>query len=528
MPPAQCSTSRSIQAVKPCVKCRPATLLASFEDVPTLRAGYAWRMHLPLPRRRALVLLCLAGSMALPSLAATQRLPPEVGAALARAKVPLESVSVVVQEVGSAVSRLEWRAAEPSNPASVTKLVTTLAALDLLGPAWTWSTPVWLQGKLGPDGVLDGDLVIRGGGDPSLVLERIWLLLRRVQQAGVREINGDIVLDRTAFRVADQSPAEFDGEPLRPYNAQPDALLLNYRSLVLEFRPQPARGVAIITADPPLQGVRVDSSVRLRESAACGDWRSDLKLDASDPSRVRLRGSLASGCGDKAWPLAYADPGSYNARVLEALWREAGGRLRGRVRDGLAPATPPSFEFSSPPLAQVVRDINKFSNNLMAQQLFLTLGLQAQGVGTEQTARDAVGAWLHDAVGARADDVVIDNGSGLSRDTRISAEALAAMLQWAWKSPVMPEFIASLPILGQDGTLRRAEGAAAVRFAGRAHLKTGSLQGVVAIAGYLLTPDAKRYVIVAIVNHPNAQAARPALDALLDWALRAEPVAVQR
>jgi D-alanyl-D-alanine carboxypeptidase/D-alanyl-D-alanine-endopeptidase (penicillin-binding protein 4) len=475
--------------------------------------------------RRAAFLWCvLAGGLALPCLAADQqRLPIEVEAALARAKIPPEAVSVVVQEAGAAGSRLAWRATQASNPASVTKLVTTLAALELLGPTWTWSTPVWLQGRQGAQGVLEGDLVIKGSGDPSLVVERIWLLLRRVQQAGVREIKGDIVLDRTAFRVADQSPADFDGEPLRPYNAQPDALLLNYRALTLGFAPQAGRGVAAVGVEPPLAGVDVDKSVALRAAGACGDWRTDLKLDASDPSRIRLRGSLATACGEKSWPLAYADPASYNARVLEAMWREMGGRLAGRVRDGLAPATAPSFEFESPPLGAVVRDINKFSNNVMAQQLFLTLGLQAQGVGSEQTAREAVGAWLHDAIGARADGVVIDNGSGLSRDTRISADTLAALLQSAWKSPVMPEFIASLPILSQDGTLRRAKGPAAARFAGRAHLKTGSLQGVVAIAGYLLTPDARRYVIVAIVNHPNAQAARPALDALLDWAMRADP-----
>ena len=492
-------------------------------------SGYARPMQLFSLLRRVLLLSLLAGGVVPPCLAAEQqRLPIEVEAALVRAKIPAEALSVVIQEAGSASSRLAWHAAQPSNPASVTKLVTTFAALDLLGPAWMWSTPVWLQGRLDPQGVLDGDLVIKGSGDPSLVVERIWLLLRRVQQAGVREIKGDIVLDRSAFRVADQSPADFDGKALRPYNAQPDALLLNFRSLTLAFAPQAGRGIAAVNAEPPLAGVKVDPSVALREAAACGDWRTDLKLDAGDPSRIRFRGSLATGCGDKSWPLAYADPASYNARVLEALWREAGGKLVGRVRDGLAPATAPSFEFDSPPLAQVVRDINKFSNNVMAQQLFLTLGLQAQGVGNEQTAREAVGAWLRGVIGARADGVVIDNGSGLSRDTRISADAFAALLQSAWNSPVMPEFVASLPILGQDGTLRRAKGAAVARFAGRAHLKTGSLQGVVAIAGYLLTPDAKRYLFVAIVNHPNAQAARPALDALLDWAMRPEPAAARR
>ena len=469
-------------------------------------------------------------SVALRCVAAPDRLPAEVDAALARAKVPSTALSVVVQEVGASAPRLEWRAAQPSNPASVMKLVTTLAALELLGPSWNWSTPVWLDGSLRlPQGVLQGDLVIKGSGDPTLVLERLWLLLRRVQHAGVREIDGDIVLDRSAFRVVDRAPGDFDGEPLRPYNAQPDALLLNYRALTLAFTPRPALGVASVSVDPPLQGVAIDATVPLNDAASCGDWRSGLKLDADDPARIRFRGSIAAACAEKTWPLAYADPASYNARVIEALWREAGGRLSGRVRDGSAPAArPPSFEFASPPLAQVVRDINKYSNNVMARQLFLTLGLQLGGMGSEAAAREAVGAWLHDAIGARGVGVVIDNGAGLSRDARISADALAALLQSAWASPVMPEFVASLPVLGQDGTLRAARGPAAARFAGRAHLKTGSLQDVVAMAGYLLAPDAKRYVFVAIVNHPNASAARPALDALIDWAMRPAAAAPRR
>ncbi len=475
------------------------------------------------------VIAGLVWGCVLPRLATAGRLPAEVEAALARAKVPPEALSVVVQQVDNATPRLEWRGTQPANPASVMKLVTTLAALDVLGPSWTWSTPVWLDGTLRtPQGVLEGNLVIKGSGDPTLVLERIWLLLRRVQQAGVREIDGDIVLDRSAFRIADRSPSDFDGEPLRPYNAQPDALLLNYRSLTLAFTPQPARGVASISSDPPLQGVAIDATVALRNAAACGDWRSDLKIDADDPARIRFRGGLAAACGEKSWSLAYVDPASYNARVIEALWREAGGKLTGRVRDGVAPTTPPSFEFSSPPLAQVVRDINKYSNNVMARQLFLTLGLQQRGIGSEPAARDAIGAWLRDTIGARAADVAIDNGAGLSREARISADALAALLQAGWASPVMPEFLASLPILGQDGTLRKARGPAATRFAGQAHLKTGSLQDVVAIAGYLLALDGKRYVFVAIVNHPNANAARPALDALLDWSMRPAPGPARR
>jgi D-alanyl-D-alanine carboxypeptidase/D-alanyl-D-alanine-endopeptidase (penicillin-binding protein 4) len=482
--------------------------------------------------RRCAVLACLVGGLAvsLADAAGPTTLPPEVVAALGRAKVPPVALSALVQEIGSTVPDLAWRTKQPVNPASVMKLVTTYAALDLLGPAWTWSTPVWLQGSVrnpGVGGVLEGNLVIRGSGDPKLVLERLWLLLRRVRQAGVREIRGDIVLDRSAFSEAGPSPADFDGEPLRPYNAQPDALLLNYKSLLLTFTPDPARGVASVASDPALAGLTVDASVPL-VAGACDNWRAALKADASDPARIRFQGSYPAACGETLWPQAYADPKSYNARLIEALWRESGGALGGSVRDGSAPETRASFEFNSPPLADVVRDINKFSNNLMAQQLFLTLGLQFKGVGSSDAARAVLDPWLIDKLGDRAADMSLVNGSGLSRESRATADALALLLQRAWASPVMPEFISSLPISGRDGSLRRAAGLAGANVAGRAHLKTGSLRDVTALAGYLLAPNGRRYVLVAIINHPNAAAARPALDALVEWALAQRSAASRR
>ncbi len=484
-------------------------------------------------RRRAVLAGLLAG-LAAPyacvNAAPQNVLPPEVLAALERARVPPEALSVVVQEAGSTATGFAWRSKQPANPASLMKLVTTFAALDLLGPAWTWSTPVWLLGSVhnpGPDGVLEGHLVIKGSGDPKLVLERLWLLLRRVRQAGVREIRGDIVLDRSAFSETEQSPSAFDGEPLRPYNAQPDALLLNYRSMLLTITPDAARGVASVVADPPLAGLRVDASVPLA-AGPCDNWRGALKAEASDPARIRFLGSFPARCGEKTWPQAYTDPKSYNARLIEALWRESGGVLGGSVRDGSAPSGPPSFEFTSPPLADVVRDINKFSNNLMAQQLFLTLGLQSRGVGSPDAARAVLDAWLLDTLGDRAAGVAIDNGSGLSRESRLSADALARLLQRAWASAVMPEFVSSLPVSGMDGTLRRSPGMAGAKLVGRAHLKTGSLRDVSAVAGYVLAPDGRRYVLVAIVNHPNAGAARPALDALVEWTLGPKVQAASR
>jgi serine-type D-Ala-D-Ala carboxypeptidase/endopeptidase (penicillin-binding protein 4) len=466
---------------------------------------------MPLPTLR-LALLSLVLSLA-PWSDAAARLPPAVLAALARANVPADAVSVVVQDVGPPhITRLAWRADEPVNPASVTKLLTTYAALDLLGPAWSWTTPVWVQGSVGPDGVLEGNLVIKGSGDPKLVLERLWLLMRRVQQLGVREIHGDIVLDRSAFTVPEQSAADFDGEPLRPYNVRADALLLNYRAVVLTMTPDPARNLALVGMEPPLAGVQADASVPLLPGA-CDDWRGGLKADFSDPMRLRLAGGFPAACGEKAWPVAYAEPRVYNERVLAGLWRDVGGKLTGTVRDGVAPTTRPSFELVSPPLADVIREINKFSNNVMAQQLFLTLGLVRGGAGTSDAAREVLRRWLQERIGKAADGTVIDNGSGLSRQTRLSAQALTRLLQSAFASPVMPELMASLPVIGVDGTLTRSRAAP-----GRAHLKTGSLRDVAAVAGYVLSASGRRMVLVAVVNHPNANAARPAFDALVQWA----------
>ncbi len=449
---------------------------------------------------------------------AAATLPSEVLAALQAAQVPREALSVVVQEVDAPAPRLAWQPDRLVNPASLMKLVTAYAALELLGPAYAWKTPLWLAGPVrepGPRGVLEGDLVIKGSGDPKLVLENVWLLLRRVEAFGIREIRGDIVLDRSAFRDAPQAPGDFDGEPLRPYNVRPDALLLNHKTVMLRFQPDPEARVARISVEPPLAGVVVDRTVELN-SGPCGDWRATLAGDFEDPARLRFTGRYPVICGENVWALAYPDPASYNARLLRALWSELGGRLGGVVRDGAAPADrAPDAEILSPPLAEVVRDINKYSNNTMAQQLFLSLGLVGRGEGSPEAAREVLHDWLASRLGAAADGVLIDNGSGLSRDTRLSAGLLAHLLLQAWSSPVMPELASSLPLAGLDGTMRRSRAAP-----GRAHLKTGSLRDVAGIAGYVHGEGGRRAVLVAIVNDPNANAARPVLDALVDWSLR--------
>ena len=256
-------------------------------------------------------------------------MPPEVDAALQRARVPHDAVSVLLQEAGTGRTLLSHNAQTPVNPASLAKLLTTLAALDQLGPAWTWSTPVWLQGSVS-DGVLDGSLVIKGSGDPKLVVERVWLLLRRVQQLGVREIRGDIVLDRSAFAPQQADPADFDGDPTRPYNVQPDALLLNFKSVTYSFVPDAPRGVALVRVDPALAGTQVDRTVRL-SAGPCDDWRSGLKASFADAARVRFAGSYPAACGELELAGGRCRPGQLQrAADRGAVARH--GRQAGRPR----------------------------------------------------------------------------------------------------------------------------------------------------------------------------------------------------
>jgi D-alanyl-D-alanine carboxypeptidase/D-alanyl-D-alanine-endopeptidase (penicillin-binding protein 4) len=453
------------------------------------------------------------------SFCAWAQIPASIDAELTKAKIPRDAAAFLVVEAvpstSSAKTLLSHRASAAMQVASVMKLATTFAALELLGPSYTWATPVFIDGTV-REGVLYGNVYIQGQGDPKLVLERMWLLLRRLQGAGIASIRGDIILDRSAFDVPESDPGAFDGEPLRPYNASPDALLLNYKSLVMTFTPAPGGNVAHVQYDPPLAGVQTQDTVVL-SATACNDYRATLKPDFSNSLRIRFTGSYPLSCGERVWPVAYADPANFAPRAVQGLWGTMDGKLSGSVRFGNVPARlvseKPLFEVRSAPLAEIIRDINKFSNNVMAQQLFLTLGRDSNGsVGSFPASRFVIQRWWQERI-TQDEPLNMDNGSGLSRTERISAQALGRLLQSAYRSPLMPELISSLPISGIDGTMKRSKS----NSQGSAHLKTGSINGVTAIAGFVHATNGKHYVLVALVNHPNAPAARAAFDALVDW-----------
>ena len=445
---------------------------------------------------------------------ATGRLPAEVEAALQRGKLAPDSVSVVVMDAsGTQRPLLDVRSDVQRNPASVMKLVTTFAALELLGPAYTWNTSVSTDGSIAK-GALNGNLYIQGSGDPKLVMERLWLMQRRLQDRGVKVIVGDVVLDRSAFQLPPIDPAYFDNEPFRPYNVVPDALLVNYKSMTMSFMPDAAAGVARIAYEPAIANMNLPATVPLvNTKGGCGNWRAALKANFAVAGQIQFAGGYPTACEENSWSVAPAAPEAFAPRVFEGMWREAGGKITGQVRFGAVPqGAAPLMRFDSPSLTEVVRDINKYNNNVMAQQVFLTLGKQRAGVGTFEGGRQAVAQWWSERMGSMSQPTV-DNGAGLSRDARVTAGGLAKMLSVAWTSNVMPELMASMPIVGVDGTMKKSKSSAV----GGAHLKTGTLRDASAIAGYVNGANGRRWVVVALANSDNAPAARPAWDALIDW-----------
>jgi D-alanyl-D-alanine carboxypeptidase/D-alanyl-D-alanine-endopeptidase (penicillin-binding protein 4) len=445
-------------------------------------------------------------------------IPPPVQAALARAGIPESSIGLLVQAVDSDKPLAAHGPDRPLNPGSAMKALTTYAALELLGPAHVWNTEIYAEGALREE-VLSGNLIIKGRGDPQLTLENFWVLLRSIRALGVRHIDGDVLLDRSHFGTEAHDPARFDDQPTRPYNTGPDALLVNFKAITVRFLPDSDARTLRAIAEPALPEVRILSNAVLADGPCGTDWLSHLKIDAqsdADSARLLVSGAYPAACGEQTRSFSLLSHRAYAASLFSLLWKELGGTLSGTVRDGIVgPSARLIAVGKSRALSEIVRDINKYSNNVMARQLFLTLGApRGQAPATADRAREQIEHWLAQKK-LSIPELVLENGAGLSRIERMSARSLARVLLSAYRSPLMPEFIASLPLVAVDGTMRKRLPGAPV--AGHAHVKTGTLSGVRTIAGYVLDAQGRRSVVAFIVNHPNAARAQPAQDALLQW-----------
>ena len=428
-------------------------------------------------------------------------LPTSVDAILAELALDPSQVSVFLQPVDGPTPKLLFRAQTPSVPASVEKLVTTIAALDILGRGYRWPTEVYTTGTLS-EGRLSGDLIIKGYGDPSLSNGAYIDLLRALREKGITRIQGDLIIDASAFEPPEAERGDFDGAGRSTYNALPAALSVHRQATDIHVYHDPVTGKVGVYTDPPLSGVEVHNSAEVVQAPCRGrDHRLQVKLAEAEQAlaRIEVSGTFASDCPDERISRLLLSPEQHAASAFHALWRQLGGQVTGRIRLGTVPEGAVLLHRAeSPPLAELIRDLNKWSNNLMARLLFLTLGLKQQGPPASlEKARESLMSWL-DAQEIEPRGMLIDNGSGLSRDSRLSAQTLGELLVLGYRAPWMPELLASMAIAGVDGTMRRRLRHEPI--SGRAHLKTGTLRDASCIAGYVLDKNGRRWALVVLVN----------------------------
>lgn len=433
-------------------------------------------------------------------------------------ELPVNSFSFVVQEVGTNVPLLEHNPRAAMNPASAIKTLTTLAALDTLGPAFTWRTELFPLGPI-DGGVLHGDLLMKGGGDPFLVEDQLRNMLKSLQRAGVEHIEGNLVLDGSYFDASVEQGELIDNQGNRAYNTLPNAIIANFQAMTFYFYPHPNGSDVIIHSDPRLPNVKITNRLR-QVNRSCGGYQRGVSfnINPDDPSEVIFEGNFPSRCDRYQLVREVLTAPNYTHGLFSSLWSELGGQFSGDVQIGSVPDDTESVViWNSLPLSDVIKSINKFSNNVMTRHVLLTLGAETFGPpATVEKGIEAVINYLESS-GLDSAQLTMSNGAGLSRDTRVTTALLNQVLQSAWGSPYMPEFVASLPVNGMDGTMRnRLRGS---RMSGRMHIKTGSLDEAVAVAGFVYSQNNKVYTVSGIVNHELADRGPGVelLDALLTW-----------
>lgn len=446
-----------------------------------------------------------------------QNLPSSVQAALQGQQLKASQLAASLVPLDGGSLSLAWHSRDKVPPASTEKVITTLAALELLGPHYQWTTDFSYTGRL-EEGVLKGTLYIRGGGDPQYTVEDLWRDLGYLKSRGIYRIEGDIAIDRSLFHVTPDEGA-FDRQADRPYNKEADAALLNYQTVSLKIEPDEQRGSALLTATPALAGLSYPREVKLLRAKGCWQWRQKLEADLEDPWTPAFDGGFPRECESKTYSYVIHDPVAYWQAALQPLLAQYDMIWQGRVIEGTAPAEAlPLLRSYSDDLAVIVRLTNKFSNNVFARHLLLTVGYEAYGRSEParyEMGREALGRWLADSVGIRPGEIYVENGSGLSRKSFVTPQAMTRLIAYGWRSPRMPDWITSFPISGMDGTMMKRPVAT-----GSAYLKTGLLSQVKAVAGIIQAQSGHRYALFASVHGAKATYSDEPLDRLIEWVYR--------
>jgi D-alanyl-D-alanine carboxypeptidase/D-alanyl-D-alanine-endopeptidase (penicillin-binding protein 4) len=471
-------------------------------------------------------------------------IPPSIKSSLERNQIPLDAVSISVIEIEpgrlgkqAAKNLLDWRANEPMNPASTMKVLTTLSGLDILGPQYRWRTNVYTDGVI-RQGTLKGNIYLQGTGDPKLVPEELAKLMKDLQSLGIQKIDGNLFFDRSAYAPSAMETNTIDGESLRAYNVSPDPLLYAFRTLSFQLGKSRTADFIDVSYTPALSQLKVLNQMQLVDRP-CDNWKGNIRFNL-DPENsnntdqaitAQFSGTFPSSCNGVNYNVVALDANTFLTQGFAAAWELAGGTWAQAPvgKNGNVPlAARLLLQFEGVNLRDVVQDINKYSNNVMARQLLLTLALEKMGKPATTVNGDLViQSWLKQN-SMNFTGLVIENGSGLSRNEAISANQMNQLLLTARNLPINDIFYNSLPIAGTDGTMRNRLMTQLRKFLHlkkkpEARIKTGSLADVRAIAGYVMSKSGKMYAVTSFINHPNAWKGLEAHDQLLTWLLEDGP-----
>lgn len=440
---------------------------------------------------------------------------------LIQAGIVPDSFGLVVSPLGSGTLQVNHHGQQPFNPASTMKLVTTYAALSMLGADYRWATPILTTGDM-RDGVLYGDLIVQGGGDPRLLIEHLQALMAELRAQGLREIRGNLVIDPSRYAPGVGVGRAFDGDDSQAYNVLPHPALMNFKATKLIVDPKKRQ----VTTDPPLADVQLKYGVRVLKGR-CRSSGTRLGVNESLARNgkpvIHVTGTQVRACGPQQFYASVLDHPQFMHGLFKAAWQAQGGSFTGRtvIRPGAGEKAKLFFAWLSPhDMTAVVHDINKFSNNVMTRMLLLEMAaIEAQKPMVPVAAGQWLGRW-YGLQGLSLPSLVMENGSGLSRMERISAADLVAVLKRAAQdADTAVPFVDSLPVVGIDGTMR-----ARLRFdpvAGQAQIKTGTLSDVRAIAGYVTAASGERYAIALLINGDyNGHRMQSLQDEVLRWVYR--------
>lgn len=448
-----------------------------------------------------LIIIIYFSSISINTLLANQTieiLPKETRAILEIRDLPSKTLSVYAVNIDTNEVILSWNSSTPKNPASVMKLLTTAVALDTLGPTYRWHTDFYLSGTLENE-TLNGDLIIKGYGDPSLTSEKIWGMLKDLRKKGIKNITGDLLLDDSYFSHPNYVPGAFDNEPLRTYNVGPNALMFNFKAIEFHVEADIENDSVNIIQDPKLESLSVINKLIPIEGGCEGFQRGIRMVPNKVFNKLTFMGTFPASCKDFSLYRSMLSHNEYTYALFKDIWHQVGGDFSGNWRNIIFDALDePFFSHDSETLAQVIANINKHSNNVMTRNLLLTLAAERyNSPATQKKGRMVIDEWLEVKTLNRA-GFDYDNGAGLSRHSRLTAEQIVEILLEVYKGPFMPEFMASLSLSGLDGTM--LERFSDEELTGKLHVKTGMINHVSSIAGYMYSKDGKRYSFAIIQN----------------------------